>query len=155
MSSQIPVIMCIGSTSIIGDSLGPLVGDILRYKHHAKAYIYGSLKRPINGINYREYLEYINFMHSNPFIIAIDACVGSEIDIGQVKISKSGIRAGAALKKPFSRIGDIGIVGVVALKAEDNLKTLSAVNMENLIDISLAVATRVIKLLDAWFKLQK
>lgn len=122
----LPVVLCIGSASVTGDALGPLVGDLLRERYNALAYVYGGLARPVNGINYEQYVEHVKRVHRTSVIIAVDACVGDARDVGTVKVVNGGITAGGALKKNFKKVGDIGILGVVAKRSEDNLSELLA-----------------------------
>lgn len=121
---SLPVVICIGSSSVAGDALGPMVGDLLREVHNLPAFVYGGFSRPVNGVNYLEYVEFISCRHSGNFVIAVDACVGSPEDVGTVKYSGAGLRAGGALNKNLGKIGDIGILGVVAARSEDNLSAL-------------------------------
>ena len=111
---SLPVIVCIGSSGVVGDSLGPMVADLLRAVHKLPAYVYGGLRRPVNGLNYRRYKEFLLNRHPENFVIAVDACVGAEKDVGTIKYSAGGLRAGGALNKDLGKIGDIGILGVVA-----------------------------------------
>lgn len=120
----LPVIVCIGSSGVVGDSLGPMVADLLRAVHKLPAYVYGGLRRPVNGLNYRRYKEFLLRRHPENFVIAVDACVGAEKDVGTIKYSAGGLRAGGALNKDLGKIGDIGILGVVAARGEDNLLQL-------------------------------
>ncbi|MCL2630003.1 MAG: spore protease YyaC [Firmicutes bacterium] len=140
---NLPVIICIGSSAVSGDSLGPLVGDLLREKHNVKAFVYGCTGRPVNGINYAKYAEYIKKTHPNSLIVAVDACVGDAEDIGKIKISKSGISAGGALNKKLGKIGDVGILGIVAQKSGDNLSALMEVPFMRVDYMSSLIARRI------------
>lgn len=131
-----PVILCIGTNKIIGDSLGPCVGDILIMEYNIDAYVYGHTSKPINGNNYDDYLSHISKHHKNNFIIAIDACLGIQQDVGKIKFSKNGITAGGALNKGYAKIGDIGILGIVA-----------AANTKNNFEVLKNVDTKVVKVL--------
>ena len=120
----LPVIVCIGSVGVVGDALGPLVGDLLRDKYQVPAYVYGGVKRPVNGVNYREYRAHLEKMHPKSLIIAVDACVGEAKDVGKIKYTVEGLKAGEALNKDLGVIGDIGVMGVVAPRSENNLRSL-------------------------------
>lgn len=120
----LPVVLCIGSSQVIGDSLGPLVGDLLRDKYRTPAYVYGGIRAPVNGINYYKYFLHLKKTHPSSLVIAVDACVGDEKDVGKIKYSSKGLKAGEALKKNLPRVGDIGILGVVAPRSNDNLFSL-------------------------------
>lgn len=121
---SLPVVVCIGSSSVTGDALGPMVGDLLREVHNLPAFVYGGFSRPVNGVTYSEYAEFISLRHAENFIIAVDACVGAPEEVGTVKYSGAGLRAGGALNKDLGKIGDIGIMGVVAARCGDNLSAL-------------------------------
>jgi len=120
----LPVIICIGSSQVVGDSLGPMVGDLLRNKYQTPAYVYGGLKRPVNGVNYFDYYQHLVKKHPSSLIIAVDACVGEPKDVGKIKYCAKGLKAGEALNKNLPRIGDIGIVGIVCARTDDNLFSL-------------------------------
>ncbi len=122
-SFQKPVILCVGTTNVSGDSVGPKVGDHL-LSLGVNAYVYGKSSRPVNGINYERYVEFIKIHHPHSIVIAVDACLGKKNDVGQVKYSLSGLRAGAALKKDLTEFGDLTVLCVVAEKGEDNLRSL-------------------------------
>lgn len=144
-----PVILCIGTNKIMGDSLGPTVGDLLIMEYNINAYVYGHTARPINGVNYTDYLKHINSHHKNNLIIAIDACMGKLDDIGKIKCSLNGIAAGGALKKGYKRVGDIGILGIVAqAKNGDNLSVLKNVNGNLIQQLSRSIANMVYKLVE-------
>ena len=57
------VILCIGSEKICGDSLGPIVGSKLTAKYSVDAYVYGTVERPINRQNLKDYLTHVKENH--------------------------------------------------------------------------------------------
>ena len=108
------VVICIGSDKVSGDMLGPLVGSSLREEYHLPCPVYGAVGESVNGINLEEYLEMISSKHKGSRIIAVDAAVGNGADIGKIRLKKGGIKAGGALDRGGDKVGDVGIVGVVA-----------------------------------------
>jgi len=142
-AKNFPVVICIGSASVSGDSLGPMVGDLLREKYNVKAYVYGGIRQPVNGVNYTKYLQHVREQHKESFIFAVDACVGERTDIGKIKISTGGVSAGGALNKNFARVGDIGILGVVAERQNDNLSALMQVSYNIVNQMSAVIAKRL------------
>ncbi len=144
---NIPVIVCVGSAGVSGDSLGPLVGELLIEKYNVPAYVYGSLSRPVNGVNYEDYVEFIRRRHRGSIVIAVDACVGEKSDVGKVKISSKGLTAGGALNKNLRRVGDIGILGVVSEKQDDNLMSLMSVPFMFVDGMSREIAAKINKLI--------
>lgn len=139
----LPVIICIGSTGVVGDSLGPMVGDLLRDKYDIPAYVYGGFRAPVNGVNFCDYVDHVKRMHPLSPIIAVDACVGAPADVGKIKFARGGIKAGGALEKDLCPIGDIGILGIVAARSEDNLASLMDVSYALVDALSEKIAARI------------
>ncbi len=118
-----PVVLCVGTTKVVGDSIGPRVGDIL-VERGADAYVYGKSARPVHGRNYSEYVDFIRTHHRESITIAVDACLGAKEDVGKVKYAFKGLSAGSALKKDLPTFGDLSVLCVVAERSGDNLTSL-------------------------------
>ena len=69
--------------------------------------------------------EFLKDTHPKSPIIAVDAAVGSAGDIGLIKVTGSGIKPGAGANKKLGKIGDIGILGIVAEKSIFNYSLLN------------------------------
>lgn len=145
-----PVVLCIGSSGVSGDSLGPLVGDLLRDKYNVPAFVYGGTSKPVNGVNYGEYVDHIKTKHKGSVVIAVDACVGDAHDVGKIKYTFNGVSAGGALNKKLTRIGDLGVLGVVAERQRDNLSALMAVPFRTVEAMSEGIASKVARLINGW-----
>ena len=131
-----PVIVCIGTPKVCGDSLGPIVGDLLVDTYSVDGYVYGKTSSPVTGINCESYYKHVRTHHRNSIIIAVDACLGQAQDVGKIKYSLDGLRAGSALSKNISKFGDVSLLGIVAKKSNDNLSSL--VNADKTLVNSLA-----------------
>ncbi|MBU3190064.1 spore protease YyaC [Clostridium bowmanii] len=107
------VVLCIGTDRSTGDSLGPLVGNKLKFLVRNKIHIYGSLECPVHAKNLCETIDEINYSYTNPYIIAIDACLGSLQNVGKIIIEEKPLCPGAALNKDLPKVGDLSITGVV------------------------------------------
>ena len=116
-----PVIICVGSDLVVGDSLGPIVGTKLNEKLQGKAFIYGTLQSPITAKEISVIQAEIKKLHPFSKILVIDAAVGSVEEIGYVKINQTGIKPGLGVNKDLPLIGDVSIIGVVSDKKEKNL----------------------------------
>lgn len=138
-----PVIICIGTPKVSGDSLGPRVGDKLINDFSIDAYVYGKTSSPVTGLNCKKYFEHIRTHHERSLIIAVDACLGTIADVGKIKYSLDGLRAGSALGKLLGKFGDIGFLGVVAEKCEDNMSSLCACKEENVELLSYKIAKKI------------
>lgn len=114
-----PIIICIGSDLVLGDSLGPLVGTMLKNKG-VGVYVYGTLNYPITAKEIEYAKTYLKKMHPNSISIAIDAAVGTEDDIGLIKVRNVGLKPGLGVQKNLGSIGDISIIGIVAEKSTKN-----------------------------------
>ena len=114
-----PVFVCLGSDLVVGDSMGPLIGTLLKQKG-VNAYVYGTLGNPITAKEVNYVKEYVKNVHRKRKIVAIDAAVGSEEDIGLIKICNKGIKPGLGVNKKLETIGDTSIIGIVASKSVKN-----------------------------------
>lgn len=114
-----PVFVCIGSDLVLGDSLGPLVGTFIKDKN-INAYVYGTLNFPITAKEIGCIRTHIRQLHPNSPIIAIDAAVGEQDDIGLLKVVNGGIKPGLGVDKKLGTVGDLSIIGVVAGKSVQN-----------------------------------
>lgn len=114
------IIVCIGTDRCIGDSLGPIVGTLLE-KSLLEIPIYGTLKHPIHAVNLKREMEKIFNIHKEPFIIAIDACLGEEEFIGSIQVRPGPIYPGKGVGKILPSIGNISIVGIVDKFSNEDL----------------------------------
>ena len=109
------VIICIGTDRSTGDSLGPLVGHDLssRLKIYKDVHIFGTLGEPVHAKNLQDNIDKINTDYENPFIVAVDACLGSFSHVGSICLSNAPLRPGAGVNKVLPPVGDISILGIV------------------------------------------
>lgn len=106
-----PVILCIGTDRIIGDSLGPLVGSKLAETKRLP-YIYGTLESPVHALNLQETLDEIKKRHPSSTVIAVDASLGSRSGVGSITVRDGGLHPGAGVSKNLKTAGDISITGI-------------------------------------------
>ena len=122
------IIICIGSDRATGDCLGPLVGHKL--SHSMRRYIvYGTLDNPVHAKNLEITLELIKSTYNNPFIIAIDASLGSSKHVGLVTIGKGSLRPGIGVNKELPLVGDIYITGIVGISGMLNQMLLQTTRL--------------------------
>lgn len=109
------IIVCIGSDRSTGDSLGPLVGYNLsrRLGIYDDIHVLGTLNDPVHAKNLDDNIAYINKNFNNPFIVAIDACLGPLKKVGLINISNRSLRPGSGVNKVLPEIGDLSILGIV------------------------------------------
>ncbi len=130
-SSAPPVVLCIGSDLAIGDSLGPLTGTMLRRQEGFRGFVYGTLRSPVTAkeIGYVE--SFLRKTHPRSKIIAVDAAVGEEADVGLIKVIGGPLRPGSGANKKLGKVGDASILGIVARKSafSYSLLNLTRLNM--------------------------
>ncbi len=125
-----PVIVCVGSDLAIGDSLGPIVGSMLKYKTQGTpAFIYGTLASPVTAKEIKYIRAFLKDTHPHSQIVAVDAAVGAEGDIGLIKALDSPLFPGAGANKRLGAIGDISILGIVAEKSIANYGLLNTTRL--------------------------
>ena len=125
-----PVIVCVGSDLAVGDSLGPITGSMLRYKTQGlRAFIYGTLASPVTAKEIKYLRAFLKETHKGSQIIAVDAAVGAEGDVGLLKLSDSPLFPGAGANKKLGAIGDISIMGIVAEKSLANYGLLNTTRL--------------------------
>ncbi len=107
------IFCCIGTDRSTGDALGPLTGSFLSNFHSFPFEIIGTLENPLHAINLASTVEEIQQRPSAPIVIAIDACLGNEKNIGQIVVQEGPLYPGKAVKKELPPIGDISIKGIV------------------------------------------
>lgn len=112
------IYLCIGSDRSTGDSLGPLVGHQLcrrwsDYRNTTDTMIIGTLKEPVHAINLRKTMEIIHRYYRDALVVAVDASVGCEKNVGGITLGIGSIRPGMGVRKRLDEVGDIYITGIV------------------------------------------
>lgn len=106
------VILCIGTDRSTGDSLGPLTGSKLR-SFNPYPYIYGTLDDPVHASNLYDNIQFIQARFNNPFIIAVDACLGRLESVGCISLGRGSLKPGAAVNKDLPAVGNAYVTGIV------------------------------------------
>ena len=125
-----PVVLCIGSDLAVGDSLGPVTGTLVK-RRGANCYVYGTLKNPVTAKEVKYVESFLRKTHPSSKIVAVDAAVGEESDVGLVKVVDAPLRPGAGANKRLGKVGDVSVLGIVARKTafSYSLLNLTRLNM--------------------------
>lgn len=138
------VVLCIGTNKIIGDSIGPVVGQKLKEENiNETVCIYGDMKETINFKNAKEVLEKIFKTYEKPFIITIDSALGTERMVSEIVVNKGIVRLGKSLGRSICYPSHITIKGVVGENKntyEENIKILKEVKPELIWNLSSIMA---------------
>ncbi len=107
------ILLCIGTDRSTGDSLGPLTGTKLKTKFIPGLNIIGTLEDPVHAENLDITLTKINSTYHNPYIIALDACLGRLDSVGCITLAEGALKPGTAVKKELPEVGQIPLTGIV------------------------------------------
>lgn len=118
------VIVCIGTNKIVGDSLGPVVGTLLKRNNFSHP-VYGTLENPIHALNLEESLKNITSKHPYSNLLAIDAAVGCARNIGNIRVRRGSIYPGKGAGKKLPSVGNCSIVGIVEEFDKTHLQNVS------------------------------
>ncbi len=86
--------LCIGTDRSTGDSLGPLVGHMLRSRRLKGAAVIGTLDKPVHAMNLDLYARYIRLHYPDYVVVAIDASVGSLDHVGYATLGRGALQPG-------------------------------------------------------------
>ena len=120
--NKTPVVICVGTDLVVGDSLGPLIGTMIK-KSGVDAFVYGTLNNLVTAKDIPRLNERIRKTHPKSPILVVDAAVGEDSDVGMIRVIDNGIKPGLGVNKDLEKIGDYSVIGVVAKK--DGGKALS------------------------------
>lgn len=114
------VFLCIGSSEVVSDSLGPQVGSLLTSNSQVGVVIYGTNDVNVNASNLSDALDFVGTMHPDKKIFIIDAAVGDASEVGCVQLVDGGIVPGAATDRNLPKVGDLSLIGVVSMRGAKN-----------------------------------
>ena len=133
------VFKCCFSDRAIGDALGPLVGTMLKNSDF-KYPVYGTLDNPIHALNIYESIEKIKSKHSSSQFLAIDACLGSASNIGNIQIREGPILPGKGVGKKLPQVGTYSIVGIVDKIDENNRFSFNNIRLHFILELAETIA---------------
>ena len=105
------VVLCIGTDRSTGDSFGPLTGYLLR-ACSTDCRVVGTIKEPVHALNLMDALAAVSAACT--LIIAVDATVGPQENIGGIAVDKRPLRPGSAVGHNLPPVGDVAVKGFVA-----------------------------------------
>ncbi|MCM3736293.1 spore protease YyaC [Bacillus cytotoxicus] len=139
------IILCIGTDRSTGDALGPLVGSKLQDYNIQSFHLYGTLESPVHALNLEETITEIQESFVNPFIIAIDACLGKSQNIGSITVGTGPSKPGAAMNKKLPAIGDMHIHGIVNLNGFMEFFVLQNTRLNLVMKMATGIAKSIIE----------
>ena len=148
------VFLCIGTDRITGDCFGPIVGDRLQRLGNNIS-VYGSLEEPIIESNLRNKLDEIYLKFPSPFIVAVDAALSKEENIGKIFVMSDSLKLGMGLGKNIAQIGNISIKGVVGKKERSkkkNMQILQNTSLNMVMNLADIVSNGIVEVLKEEYK---
>src|SRR5690606_1555660 len=148
------VLLCIGTDRSTGDSLGPLVGTKVTGQLPPQVTVYGTLDRPVHAVNLEATIKEIEENFANPFIIAVDACLGRTENIGFINIKPGPLRPGTGVNKHLPAVGQMHIIGVVNVGGFMEYLVLQNTRLSLVMRMAEVISTGLINSCHAFFQQQ-
>ncbi|HHT06772.1 MAG TPA: spore protease YyaC [Hydrogenispora sp.] len=149
------VLLCIGTDRSTGDSLGPLVGTKVEDHLPPQVTVYGTLDRPVHAVNLEATIKEIEENFTNPFIIAVDACLGRTESIGYINIKPGPLYPGTGVNKHLPAVGQMHIVGVVNVGGFMEYLVLQNTRLSLVMRMAEVISTGLINSFRGFFQQQK
>ena len=135
------VLLCIGTDRVTGDCLGPLVGQQLTSLRQKSCTttgydVYGTLETPVHALNLSSCIDQIYNDYSSPYIIAIDASLGSANHVGYITLSTDPLYPGQGIHKKIPAIGSLSITGIVGSSNPPQVWTLQNTRLYSVIRLA-------------------
>ncbi|MCM1468018.1 MAG: spore protease YyaC [Alistipes sp.] len=138
------IILCIGSDRSTGDSLGPLIGHKLSRYNLDNVFIYGTLQEPVHASNIQHAIDAIYDNFDNPFIVAIDASLGTRNHVGYYTLGQGPLVPGLGVNRTLPAIGDIHITGIVNYSGLFDGMLLQTTRLSSVMTLADTISTGII-----------
>lgn len=129
----------IGSNVINGDSLGPLVGTLLKNLYPGHLTVLGNLKSPLDAATLVPEISSIPFRH-NSFVVSIDSVLGKKEMVNSIVVRKGSLTPGSGLGNHLPPIGDCSIMGVVLENDPIQHSSLLYTNLDTVFTMAMHIA---------------
>ena len=121
---------------------------MLKYKTQGLGvFLYGTLASPVTAKEIKYLRAFLKETHAGSQIIAIDAAVGAEGDIGLIKLTDTPLLPGAGANKKLGAVGDISVMGIVAEKSVANYGLLNTTRLNLVYSMSEVISDALSTLL--------
>ena len=141
-NGKVPVVLCIGTDAVSGDSLGPLTGSLLQNKLLGKTLVLGNMNYPVTAKEIPFVAEFLKDVFPSSPILAIDAALGQKEDIGALKILNAPVKPGLGVNKNLAPLGTQSLIAVVEEKS-GNKNLLSSVRLSLVYSLAEIISSAV------------
>ncbi len=108
-------VLCIGTPKVVGDSVGPRVGSLLKAAGLPdRIKIIGCTDEPVHKRNLCDKLQ---LLRDDALVICIDAAIGEDYPL--IKLRTGPMHPGAAVSDELPKLGDVSILCSVAETTKD------------------------------------
>lgn len=142
-----PVFICIGSNRHMLDCFGPLTGTMMLEKLPDMPVV-GTLEMPLHAKNFGREINSLKQLYAKRTQIAIDASLGSEAELGVIKLRPGPLLPGKALGKRLPPAGDMSIIGIVGTRFSKTASPIHEGSFTPVYHMARVVSNGV----TAWFK---
>lgn len=121
---------CVGTDRVTGDSFGPIVGSKL---HDLGYNVIGKLDSPVHALNLADRIEEIP---PGNLVIAVDACLGKNSSVGDVRMEHRPLEPGAGVYRELPKVGQYRLVGIVNVGGFMEYVVLHATPLERVLSMA-------------------
>lgn len=132
------VYVCIGSDRSTGDSLGPLVGTLLREAGYER--VIGTLDNPCDASNLERRLGEIP---PDKVAVAIDACLGLPASIGMYQVANQSLAPGQSVGRTLPPVGRYSIAAIVNAAGPRQYAILQSTSLHRVFTMAREIAAAV------------
>jgi putative sporulation protein YyaC len=134
-------IFCLGTPSVPGDAIGPLVGSMLcTHEFDKDIVVIGTTADPVT---YSSYRHRVNELREDSLVIVVDATLGRRV--GTFDITFEPTCPGAALSTGIEPVGDVSIKAYTG----SNLKEMLLANSWEVTQLAYRITTELKDLLSS------
>lgn len=137
------VVVGIGTDRSTGDSLGPLVGTKLSEYANNTFHIYGTIDNPVHATNLTEKISEIEELYTDPFVVAIDACLGRLENVGTINLASGAVKPGTGVNKKLPEVGHIHYTGIVNVGGYMEFMVLQNTRLSVVMKMANTIATSI------------
>lgn len=129
------VFVCIGTNKVIGDAIGPTVGNSLKNIENDYIKVYGTMSNTMNFVNSKDIIEEIYRKYDNPYLITIDSALSDIKEKGDIVLGKGYIKIGNALDKSICFFSNVNIKCIVGRNLKNGIKNMEELHKMKIYDI--------------------
>lgn len=131
--------LCIGTDRSTGDALGPLVGTFLEEAGYRC--VVGTLSQPCDGSNMEARMAELP---ESGVVIAIDACLGKPLSVGQFQVANMPIEPGKSVGKRLPPVGDYSVAAIVNVDGPKKYWILQNTSLHHVVQMAKEIVAAII-----------